>query len=166
MVAVLFGIAINAAFRIWIAKPLANIETALDSFSFSLFSGDIDDSNPQLLSLYSRQDELGHFADVIKQMNTRMRDSHSEVLKIKGSLEKMIQKRTEDLVSSNSKLEMFKKILENTSEAVIITDINGRILDINDAMTVMTGFGSRRIARPGLLSFQFVQAGTGFSRTA
>lgn len=140
LVAVLFGIAINAAFRIWITQPLANIETALDSFSFGLFSGDIDNSNPQLSTLYSRQDELGHFADVIKQMNTRMHDSHSEVLKIKGSLEKMIQKRTEDLVSSNSKLEMFKKILENTSEAVIITDVNGRILDINDAMTVMTGF--------------------------
>lgn len=140
LVAFLLGIAINAAFRIWIAQPLANIETALDSFSFSLFSGDIDEGNPQLTDLYNREDELGHFADVIKQMNTRMRDSHVEVRKIKDSLEKMIQKRTEDLVSSNSKLEMFKKILENTSEAVIITDVNGRILDMNDAMTVMTGF--------------------------
>ena len=140
LVAVLLGIAINAAFRIWIAQPLANIETALDSFSFNLFSGDIDEGNPQLTNLYNREDELGHFADVIKQMNIRMRDSHVEVRKIKDSLEKMIQKRTEDLVSSNSKLEMFKKILENTSEAVIITDVNGRILDMNDAMTVMTGF--------------------------
>lgn len=140
LVAVLFGIAINAAFRLWVAQPLANIETALDSFSFGLFSGDIDDSNPHLTNLYNRKDEIGHFAESIKQMNTRMHDSHREVRKIKDSLEKMIQKRTEDLVSSNSKLEMFKKILENTSEAVIITDVNGRILDMNDAMSVMTGF--------------------------
>ena len=165
LVAVLLGIAINAAFRIWIAQPLANIETALDSFSFNLFSGDIDEGNPQLTNLYNREDELGHFADVIKQMNIRMRDSHVEVRKIKDSLEKMIQKRTEDLVSSNSKLEMFKKILENTSEAVIITDVNGRILDMNDAMTVMTGLRTGRIDRTGFLPFQFIQAGARFSRT-
>jgi diguanylate cyclase (GGDEF)-like protein/PAS domain S-box-containing protein len=37
-------------------------------------------------------------------------------------------------------LSVFKKILENTSEAIVITDLEGDIVDMNDAMCLMTGY--------------------------
>jgi diguanylate cyclase (GGDEF)-like protein/PAS domain S-box-containing protein len=144
IIALFFIVAITLAFHNWISLPLSSIQNALD-----VFEGQVAEINgarsetPAFeppVSLYRKRDELGQIADIIRQMHERVREAHDEVRKAKDNLEDLIHRRTEDLASVNTKLEMFKKVLENTSEAVIITDLNGNIVDMNDAMCVMTGY--------------------------
>jgi PAS domain S-box-containing protein len=72
----------------------------------------------------------------------------------KDNLEDLIRRRTDDLASVNAKLEMFRKVLENTSEAVIITDLNGNIVDMNDAMSMMSGYSRDELIGKNTRIFQ------------
>jgi len=55
-------------------------------------------------------------------------------------LEQEVRERTENLRRANAILLNYKKIIENTGEGIIITDLHGCIQEINQAITEMTGF--------------------------
>ncbi|AEJ20024.1 EAL domain-containing protein [Gracilinema caldarium] len=60
-------------------------------------------------------------------------------------LEQEIQERTESLRAANTILLNYKKILDNTSEGILITDLHGRILETNPAIYEMTGFSEEEL---------------------
>ena len=140
IVALFFACAIIIAFRRWVGQPLTSLETALRSIDGDSKSSSGERDSPTLLTLYTRNDEIGHVATAIRTMKKRIFEAHEAVRKNNENLETLVTARTADLVSVNTKLEIFKKVLENTSEAVIITDLEGNICEMNDAMCHMTGF--------------------------
>lgn len=143
-----FVFSVSIAFRYWVVIPLSLLENVVDSII--LESGSHlpraaqpppgHDPERKIATLFSRRDEIGHIAAVIQQMNKRVHDAHESVRKTNENLESLVAERTADLVSINTKLDMFRKILENTSEAVIITDLEGNIIDMNESMCAMTGY--------------------------
>jgi len=144
IIAIFYIIAIAQAFHSWISVPLLSIRGALDSFELQVAGinggkADIPELPPPK-NLYGKNDELGRISELIRQMHESVGEAHDEVRKAKDNLESLIRKRTDDLASVNTKLEMFKKVLENTSEAVVITDLNGNILDLNESLCVMSGY--------------------------
>ncbi len=145
----LYIIALTYAFHNWITLPLSSIESALDSFESQVSEINSGETGDKLFSppetLYRKTDEIGKIADMIRQMHDKTREAHLEVMKAKEGLEKLISRRNETLASVNTKLEMFKKVLENTSEAVIITDLDGNIMDMNDAMCLMSGYSREEL---------------------
>jgi PAS domain S-box-containing protein len=147
-----FVFSVSIAFRNWVVIPLSLLENVVDSII--LESGSHLPRAPpppgtvpvrKIETLFSRRDEIGHIAAVIQQMNKRVRDAHEAVRKTNENLESLVAERTADLVSINTKLDMFRKILENTSEAVIITDLEGNIIDMNDSMCAMTGYAREEL---------------------
>jgi len=146
MISLLYLFSLLMAFRSWIAEPLSSIEKELVRFDLNGRPGPaeerqaVDEDEELPVLAYSKEDELGHIAETIKEMHQRIRESHEQIRLAKENLEAQMCKQTADLASVNIKLEVFRKILENTSEAVIITDLDGCILDMNDAMVVMTGY--------------------------
>lgn len=135
VIAIFMFLTVNIAYRFWISLPLSHLETVVDSCQID---GVLD--SPELKRLHSRDDEIGHVAGVIREMNERIRTEHDHVRELNQNLEVMVQKRTVDLVSANTELEIFRKIIESTSEAIIITDLEGNIFEMNDAMCAMTGY--------------------------
>ncbi|MET0022846.1 MAG: two-component regulator propeller domain-containing protein [Sedimenticola sp.] len=58
----------------------------------------------------------------------------------KEELGKLVEERTRELHSSNKKLMMDAVVFQSTSEAIIITDTNHRIFQVNTAFCDMSGF--------------------------
>lgn len=133
--ALFFIVIVNAGYRYWFATPLACLESEVDSFALEQPQND-----KGLVPLSNRKDEIGHIARSIRDMHARVRSAHEEVRQLNEDLERMVRERTVELLDANSELTIFKKILENTGEAVVITDLDGSILEMNDAMCRMTGY--------------------------
>ena len=55
-------------------------------------------------------------------------------------LEKSIKQRSAELTRASHDLNMYKRVIEETSEGIIITDTAGTIQEINNAYLKMTGF--------------------------
>lgn len=170
---VLFGVltfffvfSVSAAFRHWVVVPLSLLENVVDSIILDSCMhsstaqqrqvSQLQNSSkiPGLEVLFSRHDEIGHIATVIQQMNKRVYDAHEAVKKTNENLESLVAARTADLVSINTKLDMFRKILENTSEAVLITDLDGNIVDMNDSVCTMTGYAREELLGRNSRMFQ------------
>lgn len=134
-IALVFVFIVNGAYRYWFASPLLRLETEVDAFALE---------NPRPLvgmePLSQRQDEIGHIASAIRAMHSRVLSAHDEVRRLNVDLERLVKERTLELLDVNCELTIFKKILENTSEAVVITDLSGSILELNEAMCRMTGY--------------------------
>jgi diguanylate cyclase (GGDEF)-like protein/PAS domain S-box-containing protein len=95
-----------------------------------------------------------------KQAEEALRDAHNE-------LEQKVMERTRELRESNrmieqellerqaveNRLRILGKFFENTNEAVIITDSQARIIEVNDAFTRITGFDKEEVIgrRPTVL---------------
>jgi len=60
--------------------------------------------------------------------------------KAHDELEIKVKERTKDLQKTASELEKFKLAVENTSDQVVITDLEGNILYVNAAATILTGY--------------------------
>ncbi|MGD9940094.1 MAG: putative bifunctional diguanylate cyclase/phosphodiesterase [Clostridia bacterium] len=55
-------------------------------------------------------------------------------------LERNIRQRSDELTRANHDLNVYKRVIEETSEGIIITDVSGTIQEVNNAYLMMTGF--------------------------
>jgi diguanylate cyclase (GGDEF)-like protein/PAS domain S-box-containing protein len=60
-------------------------------------------------------------------------------------LEQEVQERTESLRAADTILLNYKKILDSTSEGILITDLKGRILETNPAINEMIGYSEEEL---------------------
>jgi diguanylate cyclase (GGDEF)-like protein/PAS domain S-box-containing protein len=56
-----------------------------------------------------------------------------------------VEARTEALIRAHQRLLLYGKILENTSEGMVITDLAGTIIEVNDAMCRQTGYAREQL---------------------
>ncbi len=135
ILALFFIAAVNFGYLHSFARPLARLESEVDSFGL-----ESPHDEKALAPLSGRNDEIGKIARSIRDMHARVRTAHEEVRQLNDELEEMVRKRTIELLDANSELTIFKKILDNTGEAVVITDLDGSIIEANEAMCRMTGY--------------------------
>lgn len=104
-------------------------------------------------------DEIGKLAHAFNQMARSLKGYMDTTMTLNASLEKKVQERTAELSNLNKtiqeqldikeeheeKLEIFAKIFSNTIEAIAITNLEGNILQINDAFTAMTHYKAHEI---------------------
>ena len=62
-----------------------------------------------------------------------------------AELEKGIQERSTELTRANHELNVYKRVIEETSEGIIITDVGGTIQEVNNAYLAMTGFDKEEL---------------------
>ncbi len=100
------------------------------------------------------EDEVGMLASSMKTMLNHLASSRNKLQKSADSLEDKVKTRTNDLELLNMELEeeiserkrteqelrLASKYLEITQEALIVTDANADILQVNDAFITMAGY--------------------------
>ncbi len=99
-------------------------------------------------------DEVSRLASSMQTMLHHLTNSRQEVLDLAHSLEDKVLERTHDLALLNDELKdeirerkkveqdlrLASKYLEITQEALVITDPEGTILEVNDAFVTMAGY--------------------------
>src|SRR6185436_20676515 len=118
---VLLAVGIAGAFALSrrITQPLQALSEAASSISAGDYSKTVD---------VQHRDELGLLASGFNAMTTKMRTSQSE-------LEENIQA----LRGSEQRLET---VIENLSEGLVVSDLNGQLLNWNRAALELHGFAS------------------------
>ena len=105
------------------------------------------------------KDEIGELGIAFNTMALSLKNTMDTVINLNTSLEKKVEERTFELIELNhtiqeqltikeqheEKLEIFAKIFSNTIEAIVITDLEGNILQVNDAFTTMTYYTAEEV---------------------
>lgn len=103
--------------------------------------------------------EMSKALEAYKSTQIELRNTLQELSAIKSDLETRVNQRTAELQESNHKLlheitqnlisqeqlKIYKQALHSTSEAVIITSANNRILEVNDSYCEITGYSRDEI---------------------
>ena len=135
-VILLFGaIVLQNVFASLLIKPMKRLETFITKGHSS------DDSfDGELIALGQRSDAVGRTARVIKAA----RDEMSKMLDLQRNaneqLEIEVRTRTNELTKANREMAIYQRVMEETSEGVIITDIEGNIREANKAFCDMSGY--------------------------
>ncbi len=117
------------------------VSVPIDRLAENLKSMDLDgDSGNALNPLTARTDEIGSLATSFSLMHERLRSSHEEIRKINLTLEEKVNERTAELIKANDNLKFMARVMESTSEGVVITDLNAQILKVNEAFCRMCGY--------------------------
>ena len=113
----LFSIIVGIITAQWAAKPIANLNTAAKSITRGEWIEPI---------LLERDDEIGELTQSFNQMAAQLQDSFT-------SLERQIeeQKKIEEALRESE--EKFRLIIENAKEGIVLFDLNGRIIEINQS---------------------------------
>jgi diguanylate cyclase (GGDEF)-like protein/PAS domain S-box-containing protein len=88
----------------------------------------------------SGRDEIASIVRVFNELYDRLAAKRMELLAAKAGLESEVGERTARLVEANHELGRYARILAGTSEGVIVTGLDGVIVEVNDAMARMTGY--------------------------
>lgn len=124
------------AFQTWLFLPLSRLEKALDTV------GKLEPaaSGYAFKQLANHDDEVGHVAKVLQSMNARVAEAHERIRQANADLEGKVRERTAALEQANIHMSLYQKILEGTSEAVVVTDLDGTIVEVNDAACRTSGW--------------------------
>lgn len=88
--------------------------------------------------LINKKDEISELTMEFKSMNDKIFDlNHNLESKIKG--------RTIELRRANENLKLVEKIIENTAEGIIVTDLEGKIVKVNRGFLTMTEFSEAEV---------------------
>jgi diguanylate cyclase (GGDEF)-like protein/PAS domain S-box-containing protein len=139
---------------VWLSNHLQNRLNELlfgaKEFAAKNFSYRIKDTS---------NDEIGELAKTFNGMINSLEKYIETEKGFKNSLEEKVKNRTNELSILNNKikkeleiktnqeekLEIFAKIFSNTLEAIVITDISGNIVQINNAFTKITQYAEEDI---------------------
>jgi diguanylate cyclase (GGDEF)-like protein/PAS domain S-box-containing protein len=71
--------------------------------------------------------------------------AENETSKLNGHLEEQVKQRTSDLTEANENLKLQAAALDAAANGIVITDIQGAIVWVNDAFTTMTGYSKEEV---------------------
>ncbi len=125
-----------------VTLPLGRLARILDAMDIGAYR---PADSSILNELGKSGNEIGSIARGFLDLGQRLQTSHEALLAANSSLEKQVAQRTEDLLSANHELTRYAKILSDTSEGVVVTELDGRILEVNDALVRMSGFSREEL---------------------
>ena len=131
------------------SRELEQMSEAIDSFHASLRSlertqSKIEEKNQQLNQEMRQKEaaesELTHALDALQvahdDLEHRVEERTSELAQINSDLVQEVEQRKH----AQQQLQLFKMAVHNTSEAVIITDAEATVLEVNPAYCQITGY--------------------------
>ncbi|HET7839801.1 MAG TPA: EAL domain-containing protein, partial [Rectinemataceae bacterium] len=92
------------------------------------------------LGLLERRDEIGRLAQTLQQMAAALGVRDRALRMANERLETRIEERTRELRKASDELRLMGKVVESTSEAIVITDLGGNILLVNEAFCRQSGY--------------------------
>ena len=133
-------IAFRISMTVLLLRPIGRLEVLLAS-------GEAEERIPdgEIDTLGDRRDLIGHVARIIKTAQLELRRSLQRQESISEDLDKQVHLRTFELVEANHSLAIYKRLMEETSEGVLITDIEGRILEANASFCATSLFSREEL---------------------
>lgn len=135
-------------------KELQQMSEAIDIFQRSLVALDLSQEKVEETNRRLRQEitfkesaesELNNALDALNlansELESRVQERTRELAEINTSLQQEVDFRRE----AEKQLQLFKMAVHNTSEAVIITDSDARILEVNPAYCQITGYSRQDV---------------------
>ncbi|WP_078320885.1 diguanylate cyclase domain-containing protein [Oceanospirillum linum] len=135
-------------------KELQQMSEAIDCFQRSLVALDITQNKVEETNKQLRQEitfkenaesELNNALDALQlandELENRVAERTQELAEINDSLQQEVDFRRE----AEKQLQLFKMAVHNTSEAVIITDSDACILEVNPAYCQITGYKRQEV---------------------
>jgi len=96
--------------------------------------------------------EINNLIETLNQSSEKQAHQHQEIYKqadnltiLNESLEQRVADRTEELVKSRARLNLFNNAVEQNPYATIITDLNGIIEYVNPAFSTITGYSAEEV---------------------
>jgi diguanylate cyclase (GGDEF)-like protein/PAS domain S-box-containing protein len=116
-------------------KPLRELELSLDR------EGDVENPLEDAIDTLSvRPDLVGRTARIIKRAREALMVSLAAEQHRSRLLDEEVRARTSELSRSNHDLQIFKRIIEETGEGIVITDTDGNIIDANRSFCESCGY--------------------------
>lgn len=88
--------------------------------------------------LINNNDEISELTKEFKVMNDKIFD-------LNQNLENTVKQRTKELLVANENLRLVEKIVENTSEGIMVTDLEGYIIRVNKGFLLMSNFSEEEV---------------------
>jgi len=125
-----------------IARPLSRLGAAFDRIGRTLAL----EGRAGLAQVGERADEIGRLAAILEAVEGRLRAGRELEQRARANLEREAE--------AKRSLLLYGKILGATSEGVLVTDLEGNILDANEAMASMSEFSREELVgrKPSILS--------------
>jgi len=88
--------------------------------------------------LMGNNDEISELTNEFKIMNDK-------IFELNYNLESAVKDRTIELRRANENLRLMEKIIENTAEGILVTDLNGSIIKVNRGFLTMSEFSEEEV---------------------
>ncbi len=135
---VLFCLFLYILLRRAVVKPVTGIRAFIDRLS-------AEESAAMPAAALRRRDELGGLAQAFLHMAESLSAKRVELRAANEALEEKIAARTKDLQATNEKLHLMAKVVETTSESVVVTDLEGTILSVNKSFCETSGYSEAEL---------------------
>jgi len=89
-------------------------------------------------SLVKRRDEIGDLARAFGELGASLIEKRRELEDANANLEEKVEERTFELA-------LLAKVVESTSEAVVLTDLDGNIVKVNEAFCRSSGYSEEEV---------------------
>ena len=140
VILVLFGITIafiSALFvSRYIIKPLDHLKNGLNNI-LDPGSGLKNDDG---YLLFGRADEIGELYKKYISVSRDIKAANEENKRINNHLEALVEERTKELKAANNELVLYGETFEETSESLVVTDPDGKIMMCNKSYELLSGY--------------------------
>ncbi|OSM01448.1 putative bifunctional diguanylate cyclase/phosphodiesterase [Magnetofaba australis] len=165
---VILGAALCLALMLMAARRIAANLDRLRSSMTSLAQGGAASAEESLFQWDPAFEPVREVAEMVRHAQAEMERLNAELEREKSALHEKVLARTEQLERNNiglkqeveqrraaeANLRLYRTVVENTDEAVLITDARNRIIAVNRAFLSMTGFDREDVIgqNPGITS--------------
>ncbi|HUI69898.1 MAG TPA: PAS domain S-box protein, partial [Spirochaetia bacterium] len=104
-----------------------------------------DEAKSLSWSVSQRRDEIGGLAVAFEHMGQSLSLKRRELVSANETLEAKVEERTVELRKAGEDLRLLANVVESTGSSVVITDLVGRILKVNEAFCETSGYAEAEL---------------------
>jgi len=104
-----------------------------------------DDARIMPWPISRRKDEIGGLAAAFEHMSVSLALKRGELVAANENLEAKVEERTRELRKAGEDLRLLANVVESTGSSVVITDLAGRILKVNEAFCTTSGYSEAEL---------------------
>jgi diguanylate cyclase (GGDEF)-like protein/PAS domain S-box-containing protein len=122
-----------------VGRPMRTLHACVSNYDLK------ENEKSGIESLEGRTDEIGNLAMAFHSLTSRLRVSHLQLQEQNDTLERKVVERTKDLQSTNHQLRLMGKVMEETGDGVLITDLEKNIQFVNDSLCRLSGYNREEL---------------------
>lgn len=132
-------IGVWASVKILLIHPVEILERSLGAGQ----RAEVFHAELELMS--GRDDIVGRTARIVLAADEGLKRSLEAERSATERLEEEVRSRTQEMAEAKAALEVYKRIMEETSEGIVVTDLEGKVLEANAAYCTISGYAKEEL---------------------